>query len=82
MRPVVLSHTGVPPLKRTKRSPADPEPQGGTSNTPTNPTPVLPPTPLTIAVYAPGGRVTYMAESKAHPVVAGVHGSNPVAIIS
>jgi len=33
------------------------------SSMPTSPTPVPPPTPLTIAVYAPGGSVTSMAAS-------------------
>src|SRR4051812_6120516 len=36
----------------------------GATNTPTNPTPVPPPEPDTIAVYAPGGSVAMIAGSR------------------
>src|SRR3989337_3507443 len=49
---------------------------------PTSPTPVVPPTPLTMAVYAPGGSVTSIAASWPQPVVATVQASFPVACMS
>src|SRR5690348_14406579 len=48
----------------------------GTVNTPTTLTPVPPPTPETIAVYAPGSSVIRMADS------AGSVGATPVAEIA
>src|SRR4051794_23448148 len=48
----------------------------GATNTPTNPTPVVPPTPDTMAVYAPGCSVAMIAGS------ARLFGWKPEAVIS